>query len=157
MHVPFSEKCADDAVAIPAEGGFETIPIKKSSVVSSMADLIPVLEGSLEETPEAGELLRNDAVLPEESVDIAHRTSYSQVERDVVAPQPRSHTTPTASTQAGIVPAQSLPSISVARPVLAASAIDCSEDVPRESQEPRVLDRPRRKHRRRNHGGPPSP
>lgn len=121
-----------------------------------MADLTPVPEESPEEITEAGEPLRSDAVLLDESVDIAHGTSYSQGERDVVAPQPRSHTeplAPMASTQADPVPAQSIPSISVAWPVVDASAMDCSEDVLRESQESRVPDRPRRKHRRRNHRG----
>jgi len=148
MLEPFSKKRADNAVAILAERGFGTTPINKSSVISSMANSIPVLERPLEEPPEACELPRNDAGLPEESVDIAHRISYAQVERDVVAPQPRSLTTPTASTQAGIIPAQNSPRISVAQPVLAASAI-----VSRESQKPRDRDRPRRKFRRRNHEG----
>lgn len=156
---PCSEKRASDAVPIPAEGGFGAIPIKESSVVSSTADLRPVPEEFPEEVTEAEvnhEPLRSDAVLLDESVDIAHGTSYSQVERDVNAPQPRSHTepiAPTASTQADPVPMQGLPSISVARPVLDASAVDCSEDIPRGSQEPRVPDRPRRKHRRRDHLG----
>ena len=156
---PCSRKLASDAVAIPAKGGFRAIPNKESSVVSSMADLRPVPEESLEEVMEAEtnhEPLRSDAVLPDESVDIAHGTSYSQVERDVVAPQPRSPTeprAPTASTQADSVLMQGLPSISVARPVLDASAVDCSKDIPRGSQEPRVPDRPRRKHRWRDHLG----
>lgn len=98
------------------------------------------------------EPLRSDAVLPDESVDIA----YSQVERDAVARQPYSHTepmAPTASTQADPVATQDLPSISVARPVLGASPVNCSEDIPRESQEPRVFDRPKRKHWRHDHWG----
>ncbi len=151
---PCFEKRTDDAVAIPAEGGFGAISSEESSVVSSMADLTPIPEESPEEITEAGEPLRIDAVLPDESVDIARGTPYSQGERDVVAPHPHSHTeplAPTASTQADPVPAQSLPSISVAWPVMDAPAMDCSEDVLRESQESRVPDRPRRKHRRRNH------
>ena len=156
---PYSEKRASDAIAIPVEGGLKAIIYKESSVGSSMLDLTPVPEESPEEITEAElnrEPLRSDAVLPNESVDIAHGTSYSQVERDVVAPQPRSHTepmAPTASTQTDPVATQDLPSISVARPVSDASAVDCSEDIPRESQEPRVFDRPRRKHRRHDHWG----
>lgn len=154
---PYSEKRASDAVAIPAGGSFGAIPNKESSVVSSTADLTPVPEESPEEVTEAGvnrEPLRSDAVLPDESVDIAHGTSYSQVERYIVAPQPCSHTesiAPTASTQADPVPTQDLPSISVARPVLDASAVNHSKYIPRERQEPRVPDRSRRKHRRRDH------
>lgn len=124
-----------------------------------MADLRPVPEESPEDVTEAEvnhEPMRSDAVLPDESVDMAHGTSYSQVERDVVTPQSRSHTepiAPTASTQADPVPMQGLPGISVARPVLDAAAVDCFEDIPRGSQEPRVPDRLRRKHRRRDHLG----
>ena len=156
---PCSEKRASDAVAIPAEGGFGAIPNKESSVVSSMADLTPILEEFPEEVTEARvnrEPLRSHTVLPDEGVDIAYGTSYSQVERDVVALQPCSHTepiAPTASTQADPVPTQDLPSISVARPVLDASAADNSKYILRESQEPRVPDRPRRKHRRRDYWG----
>jgi hypothetical protein len=153
---PCSEKRTDDTVAIPAEGGFGVNPFKESSFESSMADLTPVPEESPEEITETGEPSRSDAVLPDESVDIAHGTSYSEEKRDVVAPQPRSHTeplAPTASTQADPVPAQSLPSISVAWPVTDASAIDCSEDALRESQELRVPDQPRRKRRQRNRKG----
>ncbi|KAL9123501.1 MAG: hypothetical protein Q9175_008344, partial [Cornicularia normoerica] len=155
----YSEKRASDAIAIPAEGGSRVIPNKESSVISSMVDLTPVPEESPEEATEARvnrEPLRSDAVLPDESVDIAHGTSYSQVERDVVAPQPRSHTepmAPTASTQAEPVATQVFTSTSVARPVLDASAVDCSEGIRRESQEPRVFDRPRRKHQRHDHWG----
>jgi len=141
-------------VAIPAEGGFGAIPFEESSVVSSMIDLTPVPEESPEKITEAGEPLRGDAVLPDGSVDIAHRTFYSQGEGDVVAPHPHSHTEPPAPT-ASIhpVPAESSRSISVAWPVMDASAMDCSEDVHREIQEARVPDRPRRKHRRRTHRG----
>ena len=156
---PYSEKRAGDAIAIPVEGGVRAIPNTESSIVSSMADLIPVPEESPEEVMEAGvnrEPLRSDAVLPDESVDIVHGTSYSQVERDIVALETRSHTepiAPTASTQADPITTQDLPSISEARPVLNASAVDCSEDIPRESQEPRVFEPPRRKHRRHDHLG----
>ena len=152
-----SEKRASDVVA--AEGGFGAIPNKESSVVSSMADLTLIPEESPEEVTEAGvnrEPLRSDTVLPDESIDIVHGTSYSQVQRDVIALQPRSHTksiAPTASTQADPVSTQGLPSISVARPVLDALAVDHSKCVLRESQEPRVPDRPRRKHRRRDYCG----
>lgn len=148
---PCSEKGASNMVAIPAEGGIGAISNMESSVVSSMAGLTPVLEEPLEEATEAGmnrKPLRSYAVLPDESVDIAHGTSDSQVERIVVAPQLRSHTEPTAPTasmQADRIPTLGLPSIAVARPVLDASAVDFSEDISRESQEPRVPDRPRRK------------
>ncbi len=146
---PCSEKRASDAVVIPAEGGFGAIPNKESSVIPFMTDLTPVPEESPEVT-EAGvdrEPPRSHAVLPDESLDIAHGTSYSQVERDA---EPM---VPTASTQADPVPTQGLPSISVARPVLDASAVDYSEDISGESQEPRVPDRPRRKHRRHDRWG----
>lgn len=156
---PYSEKCAGDAIAIPVEGGVKAIPNKKSSAVSSMADLTSVPEESPEGVMEAGvnrEPLRSDAVLPDESVDIVHGTSYSPVERDIVALETRSHTepiAPTASTQADPITTQDLPSISVARPLLDASAVDCSGYIPRESQEPRVFEPPRKKHRRHDHLG----
>lgn len=145
-----SEKRANDAEAIPAGGGFETIPNKESSLVSSMADLTPVPEEPPEEVTEAGvncEPLRSDAVSPDESVDNAHETSYSQVEGDV---EPIA---PTDSTQAEPLLTQDLPNISVARPIFDASAVDYSEDIPRDIREPRVPARSRRKHRRRDHLG----
>ena len=152
---PYSEKRAGDAMAIPVEGGVRAIPNKESSIVSSMADLAPVPEESPEGVMEAGvnpEPPRSDAVLPDESVDIVHGTSYSQVERDIVALETRSHTepiAPTASTQGDPVTTQDLSSISVARPVLDAPA----EDIPGESQELRVLEPRRRNHRRHDHLG----
>ena len=156
---PCSEKGAGDAVAIPAEGIFGAIPIKESSVVSSMADLTSIPEESPEEVMEVGihrEPLRSYTIVPDESIDTAYGACHSQVEGDVVGPQLRSHTepvAPTASTQADPVPSQGLPNFSVALPVLGASAMDCSENIPKESQDPRVPDRPRRKHRRRYHRG----
>ena len=153
---PCSEKRADDAVAIPAEPSFGAIPFMEPSVASSMADLTPVPEESPEEIVQAGEPPRSDAVSPDENLNIAHGTSYSQGERDIVAPQPRSHAEPLAplvSTQADPVPAPSIPNISVASLTIDAFAMDCSEDVLREIQKPRVSDRPRRRHRRRNHQG----
>ena len=156
---PYSEKCTSDAIAVPVEGGSRAILNNESSVVSPMVDLAPVPEESLEGVTEAGvnrEPLRSDADLPDEGVNIAHETSYSKVEEDVAVPKPGSHTepmAPIASMQADLVATLDLPSISVARPVFDASAVDCPEDIPRGSQEPRVLDRPRKKHRRHHHGG----
>jgi len=154
LQEPCSEKRTDDAVAIPAEGGFGAIPSEEPSVVSPMGNLTPVPEEPPKEIMEAGEPLRSDAGFPDAKVDIAYGTSYSQGESDVVAPQPRSHTeplAPMASTQADPVPAQILSGISVAWPATDASAMDCSEEVLRESRESRVPDPPRRRHRRRNH------
>ena len=124
-----------------------------------MATLTPVLEESSEEFTEARanrEPLRRDAALPDESINSTHRTSYSQVERDIVTLRPRSPAdpiAPTATMQADPCPTQDSSSISVARPVLNASPVDCSEDILREILEPRIPDRPRRKHRQRDHWG----
>lgn len=76
MHKPCPKKRADNTVVIPAESGFEAILIKKSSVVSFMADLIPVLEESLEEPTETGKPLRNDVVLSKKRVDTVYEISY---------------------------------------------------------------------------------
>ena len=151
---PCSEKRAGDVVPILAKS-HATVRNRESSVVSSTVDLAPVLEESPEEVTVARvncEPSSSDTVLPDESVDTAHRTSYSQVERDFVAPQPRpciESIVPTPSIQADPAPAQELPGISVAWSGLHASA--APEDIPRQDLDPQVPDRPRRKHRRHKH------
>ena len=155
---PFSEKRASGAIAMPVEGGSTAILDEESNVVSSIAELTPVPEESLEEVVEAGvyrEPLRSDAVSPDKCVNIAHEIPYSQVEEHAVVPQLGSHTeliAPTASAQADLIATQDLPRTSVDLPVFDASAVDCSGSIFSGVKEPQVFDRPRRKHRRHSHG-----
>ncbi|KAL9606789.1 MAG: hypothetical protein Q9179_000079 [Wetmoreana sp. 5 TL-2023] len=150
------EKRTNGAIVFPADGGFGAISNKESSIVS-MAELKIIPEESTEDIMEAGmsrEPLKSGVALPEDSVDVAYRTSDLQVERDVIAPQSRSHAkplAPSASVQADRVHTQGLPSIPVAQPFLDASPVDCSEDVSKERLEPQVSGRPRRKRRQRDY------
>ena len=154
-----SEERVKDAVAISTKNGSGAIPDKEYSVLSSTVDLKPVPEESPEEVTEAEmkcEPLRSDAPLPDNSVDVTDQSSYSHIERNVVAQQACSHTKATsltASTEADLVPTQSLSGSPIARPVLGASAVNFSEDIPRDSQKPQIVDRPQRRHQRRDRWG----
>lgn len=150
---PCFEKHADNTAAILAVDDARAVPTKISFPVSSVATLRPIPEESPEGVTEARTNHKSlkHVVLPDEIVDIACGDSYSQVGRDVIAPPSGSQTelaALSASTQADSPnPAQGLPSVLVASPLFTASAIDGSEDISKKSQEPRVPDRPRRRHR----------
>ena len=156
MVEPSFEMRADNAETTLATNGVGALATKSSSVVTSVTNLRPVPEESLEEftvTRMSCKPLEKNTILPDDSVDTAYEDSYSHVEKDAVVPQPGSHielVTLTINTQADSPDtAQGLPDSLIASPLLITSGVDCSEDVSKESQEPPAPDRPRRRRRRR--------